>query len=127
MIRPRLGQASFRLAVLDAYDQVCAVTTEHSLPVLEASHIRPYALGGAHDVKNGLPLRRDLHRLFDLGYVTVRSDRTFAVSRHLRDDYADGRTYYALEGREVALPRNDRDWPDPDALAWHSEEVFQGP
>ena len=47
MITPRLGQASFRLAVLDAYGQQCAVTTEHSLPVIEAAHIRPWAAGGA--------------------------------------------------------------------------------
>ena len=70
LIVPRLGQASFRLGVLDAYGQQCAVTTEHSLPVLEAAHIRPWSAGGAHALPNGLPLRSDLHRLFDLGYVT---------------------------------------------------------
>jgi putative restriction endonuclease len=74
IVRPRLGQASFRLAVLDAYGQRCAVTTERSLPVLEAAHIRPWAAGGAHEVANGVSLRRDLHRLFDLGYVTIRPD-----------------------------------------------------
>jgi HNH endonuclease len=80
MIRPRLGQASFRLAVIGAYGGQCAETTEHSLPVIEAAHIRPWAAGGTHEVPNGLPLRRDLHRLFDLGYVTVRPDLAFAVS-----------------------------------------------
>jgi predicted restriction endonuclease len=84
-ITPRLGQASFRLAVLDAYDCACAVTNEHSLPVLEAAHIRPWGDGGRHEVPNGLPLRRDLHRLFDLGFVTVKPDLRFAVSPALRD------------------------------------------
>ena len=84
LIRPRLGQASFRLAVLDAYGQQCAVTHEHSLPVLEAAHIRPWHVGGEHEIPNGMPLRRDLHRLFDLGYVTIRPDLRFAVSRRLR-------------------------------------------
>lgn len=45
IITPRLGQASFRLAVLDAYDGACAVTNEHSLPVLEAAHILLQAVG----------------------------------------------------------------------------------
>lgn len=40
LIVARLGQASFRLAVLDAHRRRCAVTHEHSLPVLEAAHIR---------------------------------------------------------------------------------------
>ena len=32
LVRPRLGQASFRLAVLDAYGKRCAVTGERSCP-----------------------------------------------------------------------------------------------
>jgi len=59
LITPRLGQASFRLAVLDADGQRCAVTHEHSLPVLEAAHIRPWAAGGVHELPNGLPIAAD--------------------------------------------------------------------
>src|SRR6185312_5939304 len=70
IVLPRLGQGSFRLAVIEAYSGACAVTGEHSLPALEAAHIKPWAQGGMHEVRNGLPLRRDLHRLFDLGYVS---------------------------------------------------------
>jgi putative restriction endonuclease len=39
---PRLGQGIFRVRVLDAYGRACSVTSEHSLPVLDAAHIRPY-------------------------------------------------------------------------------------
>jgi putative restriction endonuclease len=126
VISPRLGQGSFRLAVLDAYGQACAVTTEHSLPVLEASHIRPYAEGGPHEVSNGLPLRRDLHRLFDLGYVTVRPDRRFAVSPQLRERYANGRVYYELEGRQILTPPDPHDRPDRALLEWHNNVIFRG-
>ena len=125
IIRPRLGQGAFRIAVLDAYGGACAVTTEHSLPVLEAAHIRPWGLGGQHTVVNGIPLRRDLHRLFDLGYMTVRTDHSLGVSRALREDYENGRAYYALEGRRILLPRDEADRPDPELLEWHSEVVFR--
>jgi putative restriction endonuclease len=125
IVYPRLGQASFRLAVLDAYGGACAVTGEHSLPVLEAAHIRPWAAGGAHELPNGVPLRRDLHRLFDLGYVTIRPDLSFAVSRRLRDDYANGRTYYELAGRPIQVPTDAAAQPDRDLLAWHESEVFR--
>lgn len=124
VVIPRLGQSSFRLAVLDAYGNQCAVTTEHSLPVIDAAHIRPWAEGGQHRVPNGLPLRRDIHRLFDLGYVTVRPDLTFAVSRRLRDEYANGRAYYEFDGRRIRLPSDEQQLPDPQQLAWHEEHVF---
>ncbi len=126
LITPRLGQSSFRLAVLDAYGQQCAVTTEHSLPVIDAAHIRPWAAGGTHAIPNGLPLRRDLHRLFDLGYITIGTDMALAVSRRLRDDYANGRAYYELDGRELRRPTSRDCLPDSEALAWHRDEVFLG-
>jgi predicted restriction endonuclease len=93
--------------------------------VLEAAHIRPWAAGGGHALPNGLPLRRDLHRLFDLGYVTVRPDLRFAVSRSLRDEFANGRVYYALDGRPIQLLADPAARPDPDVLAWHEAEVFR--
>jgi putative restriction endonuclease len=126
LITPRLGQSSFRLAVLEAYGQQCAVTTEHSIPVIDAAHIRPWAAGGTHSIPNGVPLGRDLHRLFDLGYVTIRTDMRLAVSGKLRDDYANGRAYYELDGREIHLPDHDAFRPDTEALAWHQSEVYLG-
>lgn len=125
IITPRLGQASFRLAVLDAYDGACAVTNEHSLPVLEAAHIRPWKNGGRHELSNGLPLRRDIHRLFDLGFVTVRPDLRFAVSPALRDAYANGRTYYALDGHTIATPAVVHANPSRELLEWHGDVVYR--
>jgi HNH endonuclease len=123
---PRLGQASFRLAVLEAYGGACAVTTEHSLPVLDAAHIKPWRQGGGHEIPNGLPLRRDIHRLFDLGFVTVRPDLKFAVSPELRHAYANGRTYYDLNGRRITVPADPAIRPAAEALGWHGDVVFRG-
>jgi len=125
LVKPRLGQGGFRIAVLEAYERACAVTTEHSLPVLEAAHIRPFADEGLHDVRNGLLLRTDIHRLFDRGYVTVTPDHQFRVSERLREDYANGQTYYGLDGQEVWVPRAEGEKPSRDLLAWHGEEVFR--
>ena len=126
VIRPRLGQGAFSMAVRDAYAGACAVTTEHSRPVLEAAHIRPYADGGLHQVENGLLLRRDLHRLFDRGYVTVAPDHRLEVSGRLREEWQNGRAYYELHGREIALPARAGDRPDAAALRWHNDECFRG-
>lgn len=124
IVAPRLGQGSFRIAVLDAYAGACAVTGEHTLPALEAAHIRPWSAGGPHELPNGLPLRRDLHRLFDLGYVSARPDGEFIVSPRLREEFANGHTYYALQGRKLLDPNDMAARPSRELLAWHSEAVF---
>ena len=124
--RPRLGQGIFRVSVMDAYARACAVTQEHSLPVLEAAHIQPYASGGSHKVSNGLLLRSDLHRLFDRGYVTVDEDERFIVGRRLKEEFHNGRSYLALSGQRVVLPSAPAHRPDPGALEWHRREVFLG-
>jgi putative restriction endonuclease len=126
LVRPRLGQGGFRVEVTDAYQRACAVTSEHSLPVLEAAHIKPYARGGEHAVSNGLLLRTDIHRLFDRGYVTVDDQHCFVVSRRLREDFENGRVYYEMHGRAVFAPAQPELAPSPAALAWHRDEVFLG-
>lgn len=126
LVRPRLGQGTFRISVLDAYGGACAVTGEHSLPALESAHIRPYADDGPHAVSNGLLLRSDLHRLFDKGYVGVDADYRFLVSDRLRSDYSNGRSYYPLHGQSIRLPERPGERPDPSQLNWHLERVFRG-
>ena len=126
LVRPRLGQGTFRVAVTAAYGGACAISGEHSLPVLEAAHIRPYtAHEGTHDVTNGLLLRADIHRLFDRGYVTVTPDHRFVVSQRLKAEWENGVAYYALHGKRLSLPAGAADRPDGAALRWHNETVFE--
>jgi putative restriction endonuclease len=102
---PRLGQGAFRVLVTDAYKRRCAFTQERTLPVLEAAHIKPYSSGGRHEVCNGLLLRSDLHKLFDFGYITVDpTSRQIVVSRRIKEEFENGREYYALHGRTLNNP-----------------------
>ena len=126
LVQPRLGQGIFRVAVMDAYSRACAVTQEHALPVLEASHIQRYAKHGPHDVRNGVLLRADLHRLFDQGYVTITPDYRLEVSARLKQDYRNGRSYYPLLGSSVSVPAAVADAPSVDFLQWHNERVYRG-
>ncbi|WP_368912063.1 HNH endonuclease [Taklimakanibacter deserti] len=126
LIRPRLGQGAFRVLVTDIYDRRCAVTQERTLPALEAAHIRPYGDGGAHEAQNGLLLRRDIHSLFDAGYVTVTPGHRFEVSRRIKEEFENGRHHYALHGQLVRTPDDPGRKPDPEALRWHNEYRFRG-
>jgi putative restriction endonuclease len=126
LIRPRLGQGIFRSEVIAAYERECAVTGEHSLPVLEAAHIRPYSDAGLHEVPNGLLLRSDVHRLFDKGYVAVDTEHRFLVGKRLKEDFENGRSYYPLHGKIISLPNRAEYRPDPANLRWHLESCFRG-
>lgn len=126
LIRPRLGQGAFRVLVTDIYHRRCAVTRERTLPALEAAHIRPYGEGGHHEARNGLLLRRDIHSLFDAGYVTVTHDLRFEVSRRIKEEFDNGKHYYALHGQLITTPNETGQRPDAAALSWHNEHCFRG-
>lgn len=121
---PRLGQGSFQAAILDAYARRCAITGERVLPVLEAAHIIPYGEGGEHRVDNGLLLRRDLHALFERGYVTVAPDLKVVVSKRLKDEFHNGDEYLAMAGHQLLLPVRREDRPNPQFLDWHNQHRF---
>lgn len=124
LARRRLGQGGFRVKVTDSYERRCAITNEHTLPVLEAAHIRPVTEGGIHSVTNGLLLRSDVHTLFDRGYVSVTPDYRFQVSPRLRSDWNNGRIYYSQHDTRINLPADQSNWPDRQLLEWHADTVF---
>lgn len=124
LVYPRIGQRAFKVLVTEAYNRRCAVTGEKTLPVLEASHIKPYSQGGPHSVANGLLLRRDIHALFDRGFITIDKDLHIEVSKRIKD-YGNGREYYAYHGKKLAVvPDTVYEKPNPHFLQWHNENVF---
>lgn len=125
-VRPRLGQRSFRVAVLDSYGRRCAITNERTLPVLEAAHIRDYRDRPVHSINNGILFRADIHKLFDSGYVTVTPEYRFEVSRRIKEEFENGRDYYALHGTRIRLPQDLAHRPADESLIWHNEQRYQG-
>lgn len=127
LTRARLGQGAFRILVTDAYARRCAITGERTLPVLDAAHIKPFVNAGPNQIANGLLLRSDLHRLFDLGFMTITPDLSVKVSGKIKEKYENGREYYALDGRElVVIPTPARDRPSSQYLEWHNSNIFLG-
>jgi putative restriction endonuclease len=95
------------------------------LHVLDAAHIRPYAEGGTHSPTNGLLLRQDVHTLFDRGYLTVSPDYRVEVSRRFKDEFDNGKEYYALQGKTILLPENPLFRPSAEQLTWHNENRYR--
>jgi len=122
LVAPRLGQGAFRVLVTDAYLRRCAITGERTLPALEAAHIKPYGESGPHRVANGLLLRADLHRLLDSGHITVTPQLQVEVSRRIKEDFENGRDYYALHGKSLEiLPQRVLERPSREFLEWHNQ------
>jgi putative restriction endonuclease len=122
----RLGQGGFRVVVTDAYERRCAVTGETTLPVLEAAHIKPFAESGPNTLGNGLILRSDFHILFDKGYVTVSPDLEVIVSKRIKEEWFNGKSYYSLHGKQLAnIPKEHSSRPLVAFLDWHDTHVFK--
>lgn len=127
LTRARLGQGAFRVLVTDAYTRRCAITDERTLPALEAAHIQPFAKAGPNVTANGLLLRSDLHKLFDSGYLSVTPDLSVEVSRKIKEEYENGRDYYAMHGRKlVVVPATEKDRPSSRFLKWHNSNIYLG-
>jgi putative restriction endonuclease len=126
LIKSRLGQGAFRILVTGAYNRKCAISGEKALPVLQAAHIKPFNEQGPNSVNNGLLLRSDLHILFDRGYFTVTSEYKIEVSRKIKEEFNNGKHYYAFHGKELnTLPRAQTEKPDLEFIRWHNENVYK--
>lgn len=114
IVRTRLGQSKFRRELLKMYGLVCAVTGPCPAEILEAAHIKGFAEHGQHDLKEGILLRSDLHRLFDAGRLAIDPDTLLLVVHPALDQYP---SYRELRGKPI-VPG-----PDRDALREHYEAV----
>ncbi|MET7550324.1 HNH endonuclease [Streptomyces sp. NPDC005500] len=99
-VRVRVGQAEFRKTLLEEQGEQCAFTGPTPAAALEAAHLYSFAESGEHHDHGGLLLRRDIHRLFDLGHIAVDpATRTLDVA-----DAVDGYPLYGqLHGKPLSL------------------------
>jgi len=128
-VKQRLHQASFREAVIAAYDGRCAVSGLPELRLLDAAHIiaDKHEMLGQAVVPNGIPLSKIHHAAFDAHLIGVDPDfRVHVADRLLR--LHDGPMLQVLKGLHhgrLHLPVRKKDWPDRDRLAVRFDE-FRG-
>ncbi|WP_031164889.1 HNH endonuclease [Streptomyces durhamensis] len=99
-IRVRKGQPAFRKHLLEVFGEVCAFTGPAPAQALEAAHLYSYAANGKHHKGGGLLLRRDLHRLFDLGLIAVNPK---SKTLHLADALKTYPDYAKLDGAPLTV------------------------
>jgi putative restriction endonuclease len=124
-VKQRLHQASFREAVITAYDGRCALSGLPEPLLLDAAHIiadKDERLGQPI-VRNGIPLSKIHHAAFDAHLIGIDADYRLHVSDRLLVQ-KDGPMLEALKrlnGGTLHKPKRDEDLPDRDRLAFRFE------
>ena len=125
-VKQRLHQASFRDAVISAYNGRCALSGLPEQLLLDAAHIivdkdMEY---GQPIVPNGIPLSKIHHAAFDAHLIGIDPDYRVHVSDRLLNQ-KDGpllETLKRLDRGELHLPARLKDRPDRERLAMRYEK-----
>jgi putative restriction endonuclease len=129
-VKARRHQASFRDAVLAAYDGKCAISKLPEPRLLDAAHI----VVDAHEqlgqpiIPNGLPLTKIHHAAFDANLIGIDADFRIHVADRLLEIH-DGPFLElglkSIDGTLIEMPRRLADCPDRDRLALRFEEYLR--
>jgi putative restriction endonuclease len=125
LVAQRIGQDVFRKALIGYWQGKCAVTGLSEIPLLRASHIKPWSKCDSDaerlDVFNGLLLAPNLDALFDAGWVTFldTGEIQFAPELSIQD-----RSTLGLTGNESIKGLSVQ---HKSYLHWHRTNHFKKP
>jgi putative restriction endonuclease len=124
-VKQRLHQASFREAVITAYDGRCAVSRLPEPLLLDAAHIveDKHEKLGQPVIPNGIPLSKIHHAAFDAHLIGIDPDYRLHVSERLlvQKDGPMLDVLKGLTGATIHLPKRPKDCPDRERLAMRFE------
>ena len=111
----RPGASQFRARILSNYENRCAVSGYTTLETLDIAHVVPYyGVESDHD-QNALPLRSDLHRLFDQGLLRISYEVSTKKYRVLIHDFVQ-QDYKEFHNVELITPDEPAKAPSRLAL-----------
>ncbi|PIE50522.1 MAG: hypothetical protein CSA38_02685 [Flavobacteriales bacterium] len=118
-------QTIFRKALLEIYENKCAVCKLSFKEVLEACHIIPYSISTKQerlDVRNGILLCSNHHNFFDKKMLTINDDYTISFSNELINN-SDSDVFNTLNfsGRKLNLPKQEKHRPRLAFIKKHRE------
>lgn len=115
MVRQRKHQRGFRVRVLAAYANQCALCRLQHVPLLDAAHIKEDKDGGEPIVPNGIAMCAIHHRAFDADVLGIRPDFIVQVQPQVLLEKDGPTLQHALQGVHgvrLQLPRQAAARPD---------------
>ena len=94
----RVGQSNFRAKLIEKWG-CCNITGCRTVAALDAAHIIPYRGEKDNDIRNGLLLRADIHRLFDAYQIGIEPKSLKIHVSNLVDDPM----YQAYHGKKLNI------------------------
>lgn len=94
----RVGQSNFRAKLIEKWE-CCNITGCRTVAALDAAHIIPYRGEKDNDIRNGLLLRADIHRLFDAYQIGIEPESLKIHVSNLVDDPM----YQAYHGKKLNI------------------------
>lgn len=120
------SQKVFREALLRVYDSSCCICGLTFDNALEACHIIPYSKSNSQqrlDIRNGLLLCANHHKMFDNGDITINQDYTIEYfdieeNKGVHSDY-DRLMSIDFNGKKINLPSQNNHRPRLEYLLKH--------
>ena len=121
----------FRRAVVRVYANRCALCgirmiTPGGHTVVDAAHIKDWAISHDDHPTNGFALCKLCHWSFDNGLVTVSDALRIEISTAIRRDPNLPGHLASFQDRDIILPEDQAMYPSRENLAWHRKECFVG-
>jgi putative restriction endonuclease len=128
-VRVRLHQQRFRVNVLRAYRQRCAICALREPQLVQAAHIieDPQPEGIAA-VVNGIALCAIHHLAYDRNLLGIDPGGVVHIATRLLDEVDGPMLKTGLQGfhgRSITVPRKPAEWPDPGRLKTRFERFMQ--
>lgn len=130
LVKTRVGQYFFRMAVLNSYNNHCCITGLKQSELLVASHIKPWKESDEKTERtnpsNGLCLNALHDKAFDRGLITLDKNYKILISSQLKNVEMDDTTlrwFASYGGKEILLP--ERFLPGKEFIEYHNDVVFR--
>lgn len=130
LMKNRIGQYFFRMAVLNSYENRCCITGLAIPELLVASHIKPWKDADSKTERtnpmNGLALNALHDKAFDRGLITVTPDYIIKVSSKIKHSI-EGDTVedwlLSFENQKIRMP--NKFFPGKEFLEFHNDVIFK--
>lgn len=123
IVRQRVGQDTFRKALIEYWEGSCAVTSIKLPEVLRASHAKPWADCTTDEerlnVYNGFLLSANLDALFDRGLISFTASGELICSTRLDACHRSSMRLNDTQKLRWIAPAHE------PFLSWHREKVFK--